>query len=87
MIWSYLVPPNRRKIISKFEWKDLEEGDIIFNMKVTWTVEGGLFLSQSPYFKDVLEKYKELNGAVTPMEGATKLRSKQKEVKTETWAV
>ena len=63
----------------------------------------GLFLSQSLYVKDILEKFKEylpakgstLNGAETPIDnkirlhkkGATQLRYKQKETEIEAGAV
>ena len=63
----------------------------------------GLFLSQSLYVKDILEKFKEylpakgskFNGAYTPMnnkirlhkKGATQLRFKQKEIEIEAGAV
>ena len=49
----------KQQITAKFECKDLGELDRILNMEVTRTVEGGLFLSQSLYVKDVLEKFKE----------------------------
>ena len=45
-------------ITAKYECKDVGELDRIINMEVTCTVEGGLFLSQSLYVKDVLEKLK-----------------------------
>ena len=87
----------------KFECRDLGKIDRILNMEVTRTVEGGLFLSQSLYVKDVLEKFKEylpakgskFNCAETPMDnmirlyknGATQLRFKQKEIEIEAGAV
>ena len=72
-------------------------------MEVTRTVEGSLFLSQSLYVNDVLEKFKQYlpakgskcNGAETPMDneirlhknGATQLRFKQKEIEMEAGVV
>ena len=47
----------KQQITAKFECKDLGELDKILNMKVTRTVGGGIFLSQSLYVKDVLEKF------------------------------
>ena len=93
----------KQQITAKFECKDLGELDRILNMEVTRTVEGGLFLSQSLYVKDVLEKFKQylpekgskFNGAETPMDskirlhkkGATQLRFKQKEIEVERGSV
>ena len=48
----------KQQITAEFECKDLGELDRILNMEVPRTVEGGLFLSQSLYVKDVLEKFK-----------------------------
>ena len=49
----------KHQITAKYKCKDLKELDRILNMDVTHTVEGGLFLSQSLYVKDVLEKVKQ----------------------------
>ena len=89
----------KQQITAKFECKDLGELDRILNMEVTRTVEGDLFLSQSFYVKDVLEKFKQclpakgfkFNGAETPLDnkirlhknGATQLRFKRKEIEIE----
>ena len=72
-------------------------------MEIIRTVEGGLFLSQSLYVKDVLMKFKQylpakgskFDGAETPMNnkirlhmnGATQLRFKQHEIEMEAGAV
>ena len=93
----------KQQIAAKFECKDLGELGRIFNMKVTRTMKGGLFLSQSLYVKDVLEQFKKylpakgskFNGAETPMDnkirlhknGVTQLRFRQKEIEIETGAV
>ena len=66
----------KQQITASFECKDLGELDRILNVEVTRSVEGGLFLSQSLYVKDVLEKFKQylpakgskFNGAETPMD-------------------
>ena len=74
-----------QQITAKYECKDLGELDGIFNMKVTRTVEGGLFLSQSLYVMDVLEKFKQylpakgskFNGAETLMNNKIRLHKKR----------
>ena len=89
----------KQQITAKLECKDLRELDRTLNTDVTRTVEWGLFLSQSLYVKDVLEKFKQYlpakgskcNGAETPMDNkirfykneATQLRFKQKEIEVE----
>ena len=50
----------KQQINAKFECKDLGELDRIFIIEVTRTAEGGLFLSQSLYVKDKLEKFQAL---------------------------
>ena len=74
----------KRQITTKYECKDLGELGRILNLEVTRTVEGGLFLSQSLYVKDVLEKLKQylqakgskFDGAETPMDNKTRLHKK-----------
>ena len=82
----------KQQITAKFKCK-------ILNMEITHTVEGGLFLSQSLYMKDMLEKFKQylpetgskFNGAKTPTdnkirlhkERSTQLRFRQKEIEME----
>ena len=66
-------------------------------MEITRTVEGGLFLSQSLYVKDALEKFKQylptkgskLNGAEIRLhkKGAAQLCFKQKEIEVEAGAL
>ena len=89
----------KQQITANFECKDLGELDRILNMEVTHIEEGGLFLLQLLYVKDVLEKFKQyslekgskFNGAESPMDnkirlhknGASQLRFRQKEIEME----
>ena len=48
---------TQEAIMQKFEYKSLGELDRILNMEVICTAERVLFLSQSLYVEDVLEKF------------------------------
>ena len=69
----------KSQLLRRFQCNDLGALDRILNMKITRTVGGGLFLSQSlyiKYIKDMLKRFAEfvgskstkLNHSVTPMD-------------------
>ena len=62
-----IIMKFKLQIPAKYEYKDLgEPPDMILDMEVIRTVEAGLFLSQTLYVKDVLEKSKQYLPAEGP---------------------
>ena len=47
------------KLTNRFKCKDLGELNKVLNMGIMRTSDGGLFVSQASYVRDVLERFKE----------------------------
>ena len=59
----------RDKLTHKFKCKDLGELSKVLNMGIMRTADGGLFLSQESYVRDLLDRFKEhVTAAANPVE-------------------
>ena len=59
----------RDKLTTKFKCKDLGELSKVLNMGILRTADGGLFLSQESYVRDLLDRFKEhVPAAANPVE-------------------
>ena len=47
------------ELTNRFKCKDLGTLTRVLNMEVTRTTDGGIFLSQSSFIRDVLERFRE----------------------------
>ena len=70
----------RSKLTSRFKCKDLDTLIRALNMEIVRTAHGGVFLSQSAYIKDILERFKEhvpltANASELPADPKTRLYS------------
>ena len=70
----------RSKLISRFKCKDLGTLTRALNMEIVRTADGGVFLSQSAYIRDILERFKEhvsltANASELPADPKTRLYS------------